>query len=169
MTVLSVIRNPNLFEPLITGKTSYLYRKAYACLLKEFGSHLLSHTVSSAVPSAAWVLTIVFGMGTGVTPKRIATEKFRVKEVLLLELASSLSAKNWVRTKAQLRFAKYSTPRTLIIKQQMQVFPTLFYLRKEVIQPHLPIRLPCYDFTPVIGPAFGSSLLKGWVTDFGRY
>ena len=33
-------------------------------------------------------------------------------------------------------------------------------LRKEVIQPHLPIRLPCYDFTPVIGPAFGSSLLS---------
>ena len=33
------------------------------------------------------------------------------------------------------------------------------YLRKEVIQPHLPIRLPCYDFTPVISPAFGSSLL----------
>ena len=32
-----------------------------------------------------------------------------------------------------------------------------FFLRKEVIQPHLPIRLPCYDFTPVIGPAFGSS------------
>ena len=29
----------------------------------------------------------------------------------------------------------------------------------EVIQPHLPIRLPCYDFTPVIEPAFGSSLL----------
>ena len=26
--------------------------------------------------------------------------------------------------------------------------------RKEVIQPHLPIRLPCYDFTPIIGPTF---------------
>ena len=37
--------------------------------------------------------------------------------------------------------------------------PTLLFLRKEVIQPHLPIRLPCYDFTPVINPAFGSSLL----------
>ena len=35
-----------------------------------------------------------------------------------------------------------------------------FFLRKEVIQPHLPIRLPCYDFTPVIGPAFGSSFLS---------
>ena len=33
------------------------------------------------------------------------------------------------------------------------------FLRKEVIQPHLPIRLPCYDFTPVIRPAFGGSLL----------
>ena len=32
-------------------------------------------------------------------------------------------------------------------------------LRKEVIQPHLPIRLPCYDFTPIIGPTFG-----GWLT-----
>ena len=29
-----------------------------------------------------------------------------------------------------------------------------FLLRKEVIQPHLPIRLPCYDFTPVIDPTF---------------
>ena len=30
-----------------------------------------------------------------------------------------------------------------------------FLLRKEVIQPHLPIRLPCYDFTPIIKPTFG--------------
>ena len=27
--------------------------------------------------------------------------------------------------------------------------------RKEVIQPHLPIRLPCYDFTPITNPTFG--------------
>ena len=31
--------------------------------------------------------------------------------------------------------------------------------RKEVIQPHLPIRLPCYDFTPITNPTFGSALL----------
>ena len=35
----------------------------------------------------------------------------------------------------------------------------VLHLRKEVIQPHLPIRLPCYDFTPVIDPTFGSALL----------
>ena len=31
--------------------------------------------------------------------------------------------------------------------------------RKEVIQPHLPIRLPCYDFTPVMNPTVVSVLL----------
>ena len=36
----------------------------------------------------------------------------------------------------------------------------VLHLRKEVIQPHLPIRLPCYDFTPVIGLTFDSSLLS---------
>ena len=35
----------------------------------------------------------------------------------------------------------------------------VLHLRKEVIQPHLPIRLPCYDFTPVIGLTFDGSLL----------
>ncbi len=31
--------------------------------------------------------------------------------------------------------------------------------RKEVIQPHLPVRLPCYDFVPVTSPALGSCFL----------
>jgi hypothetical protein len=34
-------------------------------------------------------------------------------------------------------------------------------LRKEVIQPHLPVRLPCYDFTPIADPTFDGSLPKG--------
>ena len=35
-----------------------------------------------------------------------------------------------------------------------------YILRKEVIQPHLPIRLPCYDFTPIIYPTLGGWLQK---------
>ena len=31
--------------------------------------------------------------------------------------------------------------------------------RKEVIQPHLPVRLPCYDFTPLTLHTFGASPL----------
>ena len=33
--------------------------------------------------------------------------------------------------------------------------------RKEVIQPQLPLRLPCYDFTPIIDPTFDGSLPQG--------
>ena len=36
----------------------------------------------------------------------------------------------------------------------------LLLLRKEVIQPPLPIRLPCYDFTPVINPTLDGVLPK---------
>ena len=36
--------------------------------------------------------------------------------------------------------------------------------RKEVIQPHLPVRLPCYDFTPLTLHTFGASAPCG----FGR-
>ena len=34
-------------------------------------------------------------------------------------------------------------------------------LRKEVIQPHLPVRLPCYDFVPIASPTFDGSLPYG--------
>ena len=65
-------------------------------------------------------------MGTGVSPKRIATRN--------ISPLDNSTAK--------------------------QPLLTRFFLRKEVIQPHLPIRLPCYDFTPVTDPAFDSSLLS---------
>ncbi len=35
--------------------------------------------------------------------------------------------------------------------------------RKEVIQPHLPIRLPCYDFTPITGHSFGALVPCGFL------
>ena len=34
--------------------------------------------------------------------------------------------------------------------------------RKEVIQPHLPIRLPCYDFTPIIHPTVDGVVPNGF-------
>lgn len=44
----------------------------------------------------------------------------------------------------------------------------LQFSRKEVIQPHLPIRLPCYDFTPVTNPAVVIALLAVRLTTSGR-
>jgi hypothetical protein len=37
-------------------------------------------------------------------------------------------------------------------------FPS-YLLRKEVIQPQVPLRLPCYDFIPITIHTFGSGLL----------
>ena len=46
-------------------------------------------------------------------------------------------------------------------------FRWMVLLRKEVIQPHLPVRLPCYNFVPIASPTFDGSLHKGWATGFG--
>ena len=41
--------------------------------------------------------------------------------------------------------------------------------RKEVIQPQVPLRLPCYDFAPVTTLAFGRLVfVRSSGTDFGR-
>ena len=90
----------------------------------ESGSHLFSRAVTSQVSSAVCVLTVVFGMGTGVSHRRITTGNITLCGPSKLNSNSK---------------------------------PVLH--RKEVIQPHLPIRLPCYDFTPVADITFGSSFL----------
>ena len=49
------------------------------------GSHLLSHAVARIVPSAVQVLTVVFGMGTGVSPKRITTRNIVIQFPLITQ------------------------------------------------------------------------------------
>ena len=41
-------------------------------------------------------------------------------------------------------------------------------LRKEVIQPQVPLRLPCYDFTPVADPTVADSLQKVRISSSGK-
>ena len=119
----------------------------------QSGGHLLSHTVTSAVPSAARALTIVFGVGTRVPPGRIAARSFPpLSSMLNGPYACSPAYASFPPLNV---FLTAHTPLGLWTAIQ----PLLLPLRKEVIQPHLPIRLPCYDFTPVIRPAFDGSLL----------
>jgi hypothetical protein len=47
-------------------------------------------------------------------------------------------------------------PSTVLTAVSAAVLP-----RKEVIQPQLPLRLPCYDFTPITDPTFDSCLPCG--------
>ena len=39
------------------------------------------------------------------------------------------------------------------------IFLKIYKTIKEVIQPHLPVRLPCYDFTLIASPALGALFL----------
>ena len=73
-------------------------------------------------------------MGTGVSPKRIDT--------------------------GNLSFPGFQSLIVILENSTVKhIFLLYFFLRKEVIQPHLPIRLPCYDFTPIIEPTFGRAPL----------
>ena len=83
-------------------------------------------------------------MGTGVSPKRIGTGN--LYEVLFFDNST-------------VKHTLASSTSSSVLVGLFQTKEVILFLRKEVIQPHLPIRLPCYDFTPVIGPAFGSSSL----------
>ena len=50
----------------------------------------------------------------------------------------------------------FLTAHTRVVRVSLVVL-----LRKEVIQPHLPVRLPCYDFVPIADPTFDGSLPEG--------
>ncbi len=73
------------------------------------------------------------------------------------------SCKGVITTRSRIARGQLGSGRIKTIRQVL--------LRKEVIQPHLPVRLPCYDFTPITNPTFDSSLLAvgplaSGVTDF---
>jgi hypothetical protein len=46
-------------------------------------------------------------------------------------------------------------------------FPS--FLRKEVIQPQVPLRLPCYDLVPITGFTFGACLAAPTTSDTPRF
>jgi hypothetical protein len=47
----------------------------------------------------------------------------------------------------------------LVVLLLQWLSPPKASLRKEVIQPQLPLQLPCYDFVPITSAALGSSPL----------
>ena len=79
---------------------------------------------------------------------------YRAPHILIQLRCRSLSI--WVLFKWHVRRCKMQQPiKGLVLPE------------KEVIQSHLPVRLPCYDFTPVTSPAFGIPLLAVKVTTSG--
>ena len=76
-TAVGMRASLRLCLPASPVNSSHYFSDIFVCSFQGteicVGALLLSRAVSSQVPSAAQVLTIVFGMGTGVSPKRITT------------------------------------------------------------------------------------------------
>ena len=64
------------------------------------------------------------------------------------------------------RLKKYVLLRQMRAFIKAKTFKT--FLRKEVIQPQVPLRLPCYDFTPVADPTVVACLLAVSAAPSGR-
>ena len=58
-----------------------------------------------------------------------------------------------------IRFSKNDFLKELRSLKTEQETSLYFLLRKEVIHPHVPVGIPCYDLTPVIDPTFDGFLL----------
>ena len=76
---------------------------------------------------------------------------------LRFKLIFSSPQRSTSSNRASLTFALLGRFRIRAVAESAAPFQACFFgssviLRKEVIQPHLPIRLPCYDFTPVTFP-----------------
>ena len=76
-------------------------------------------------------------------------------------------------------FKERSDVWSLKIRQRWKIRKPLVYLDayepklkvrllKEVIQPQVPLRLPCYDFTPIADLTVGAPLPEGWGHDVGH-
>ena len=64
------------------------------------------------------------------------------------------TAANFGSTRAS---SKLSTKNGLAVGNTYGTCYHVVLPRKEVIHPHLPVRIPCYDFTPIIEFALGPS------------
>jgi hypothetical protein len=62
----------------------------------------------------------------------------------------------WSAKRFELKLGEWDNFLGMLARQSMQAT-----LRKEVIQPQVPLRLPCYDFTPITTHTLGTYLPLG--------
>jgi hypothetical protein len=86
----------------------------------------------------------------------VAHEKTAARSNGLSKLNSVINRGQRISRRPGIRTEMNFHQRARSLRSNSSGFP-----RKEVIQPQLPLRLPCYDFTPVTNPTFDGSLPCG--------
>ena len=85
----------------------------------------------------------------------------RIRDRTTAFLAAAVSAERETKTAAP-------RPVCMSLDEPIRREPWRFILRKEVIQPQVPLRLPCYDFTPVADPTVVDCLLAVSASPSGK-
>ena len=98
------------------------------------------------------------------------TRKNHVRDLFHLKTKTATTSR---LNQTQNNDEKLATNQILTSTQPATKQNNYILLRKEVIQPHLPVRLPCYDFVPIANPTFDHSphqkVVRPWasgVTNF---
>ena len=82
-------------------------------------------------------------------PEGYSLSELRTLHLALLGVRRALKAKQQTESTSTLKPEDFGAAHCEIDLELDDVRRPRRFSRKEVIQPHLPIRLPCYDFTPV--------------------
>ena len=114
--------------------------------LSHFCAHMFFQTHSQLVS-----LQDVFPSGCAVF--KVLSGLFRSLKTIQVQEEEQSTAKLFVWSFSHSHISVYRP------EMKRSDFSSRFLPRKEVIQPHLPIRLPCYDFTPITSFTFGGVLL----------
>jgi hypothetical protein len=91
------------------------------------------------------------------------------KPDLCLRMVPHIQERRETKTAASRQYAALNA--AFVLKrfdEKPEGFKQRVFLRKEVIQPQVPLRLPCYDFTPVADPTVVACLLAVSITPSGR-
>ena len=95
---------------------------------------------------------------------RYGVFKVRASELAEMPASAGLSKLNSVERRGRRSFQaspNLGRRRSTITNRATYRSKSSGFPRKEVIQPQLPLRLPCYDFTPITNPTFDGSLPCG--------
>ena len=98
--------------------------------------------------------------GEGFEPSKLSQQIYSLPPLAARESTQTLQESHLNLQNRTAYLHNLSFEKSIRMASPYSCISSAFLHRKEVIQPHLPIRLPCYDFTPVIRPAFDGSLLS---------
>ena len=97
--------------------------------------------------------------GEGFEPSKLSQQIYSLPPLAARESTQTLQESHLNLQNRTAYLHNLSFEKSIRMASPYSCISSAFLHRKEVIQPHLPIRLPCYDFTPVTGFTFGDSPL----------